>query len=82
MLSASEPDAFTIDVDYTGPITATDFIASDFLTTPSVSAAVGVTQNGPGALELDFGAQDISGDTDLTYSGSNPHVLSPDTISL
>lgn len=82
MISTTEPDIFTIDVTYNGTVNGADFSSGDFLTTPSSLNPNNVNQLTASKLELDFGINDISGETDLTYTGVAPGVETPQTISL
>ena len=66
-------------VNYNAPVNAGDFVPGTFLSTPSGRTGNAILQSTPVRLRVAFGG-DITADTNLTYSGAVPNVLTPQTV--
>jgi hypothetical protein len=74
-------DGTEVAVDYSGPVTAGDFELTDFLFADGAVNPTVIAQSDTEQLSLTTAAP-ISADTDLTYSGDAPGILTPQTITL
>lgn len=77
----AENDGGSVFVDYSGNVTASTFLTTDFHTQTSDTEPDEIVQDGANGLRLNFNG-DISGDTLLEYSGTTSGVLSPQAIEL
>ena len=78
---AEHGDTDTINLEYSAPVTAGDFLATDFTTGPSAFIADNVNQTAPDVLELVF-SELVDAESDITYSGATPGILTPQTQPL
>src|SRR3989304_5540910 len=79
MLTAELVPSLMIRVSYSGPVNDFEFSLFDFGTEPNGWEPVDITGFPPDVLELTF-VDDLSAETDLTYDGPVPGVLTPQTI--
>lgn len=68
-------------VQYDNAIDATTLDPNAFETAPNAHVSTGVTQTNDAQIGLSFGV-DISEETELIYTGTTPHVVSPQTIAI
>lgn len=69
-----------VELTYNRTVNVADFSELNFTTNTAVTA-VGVGQTATNKLIVDFG-EDISGAGSLTYTGTTPAVISPQTIAI
>lgn len=81
LVSAVPITNLLITVTFDAAVSDADFANSDFTTTPGNFNPTTIGNNGPAALDLVF-VDDVSAETDLTYSGSAPNVLSPQSVAI
>lgn len=69
-----------VEVAYAYAIEASKLAAADFTSNPSSEVPSTVSQLSVNVVSLQFGV-DLTGDTDLTYSGAYVKVQHPQTIN-
>ena len=69
-----------IDVEYTQPVAASSFAFGQHQSQPSGATSSSYTQLTPHKLRITM-SDVIDTDTSLQYAGTNPNILSPDTIA-
>ena len=77
---AERPDANTVNVTYSAPITAADFNNVDFGSTPTAFTPDSINQNAPAELGINF-PDDITAETGIDYTGAVPGVLTPQSVA-
>lgn len=82
-LVLAERDADTVSVHavWSAPVTDTDFVGSDFETLPGNITIATITQDGANGLLLEFVAP-VTLEATLSYTGSAPGIITPDSIAL
>lgn len=68
-----------VTASYNQDVSALTFTAASFTTTPDGRTPTSVTPTGGDTIRLDYGLT-VTDQTDLSYSGTDPGLLSPDTI--
>jgi hypothetical protein len=68
-----------LNVTYNAPVDESDFDPTEF-TTSTMRAPSSATQYDPTTLSLQFD-DDISAESPLTFAGTEPGVLTPQTIA-
>lgn len=68
-------------IDWTGPVDVTNLAVADFNTEPTFEEPATIAQAGPTGGLLTFSVN-VDGDTHLTYDGTEPGVLTPQTIAI
>lgn len=81
MISAAFDGLTLVVVTYDGPVTASDFEATDFETHIGGLQPEAVNQMSATELQLDFGVV-VTTEAELEYSGDVPNVLTPQTIEI
>lgn len=81
MTNATVTGRATQDVTYNWPVAAASLTADAFTSNPSGEPASEALNEFANVITLFFGG-DVSADTSLTYTGSTPGLLTPQTIPL
>ncbi|MFZ1057873.1 MAG: hypothetical protein WAP47_01635 [Candidatus Rokuibacteriota bacterium] len=81
MLNIDALDLDLLRFNYSAPITAGDFDVTDFHSNPSGFAVDTITQDGAAGLQL-LWETDVSHETNYTYDGDVPGVLTPQTVGI
>ena len=75
------PTALELDVTFSSDVNSADFVNGDWLTVPGSKVPIAMTQIDTNQIELTFPTT-IAAQTSLTYSGTAPGVISPQTIEI
>lgn len=74
-------DGLEATLTFSGPVTDTDYIASDFATSPTITEPDTITQSGANGLLLVF-LIDLHTQEFLRYVGNVPGVVTPQVLAL
>lgn len=81
MIEAQQESSIELSVEWNSPAPIGNFDLADFITVTGAFVPTSMSQVNPTTILFEF-ADDLSGETELQYTGDTPGFLTPDSVPI